>query len=70
MPNNQFKKMIINNPFLGQFKLLLSCKKIARGTNPGVAFKKLSKELNIPYQMARGILVLSERSLRRLCNNI
>lgn len=57
----------INNVFLGRKDLIVAAIKSA--TTPYGAARILSRELSVPHQIAAGVVLLSDRSLRRLCNN-
>jgi hypothetical protein len=62
------KKKTRNNVFLGKKTKVVSA--VRRATTPYGAARILSKELNVPFQVAKGIVTLSDRTLRRLCNGV
>ena len=57
--------MTKNNPFHAKKALITEA--IKRSTTLVGAARILSKELNVPFQVARGVLLQSDRKVKRLC---
>lgn len=64
--NNRNAKKNQINAFLGKKELIVSA--VRRASTPYGAARILSRELDVPFQVARGVVTLSDRTLRRLCS--
>lgn len=58
---------VVRNAFHGKKSLIMSA--IRRSVSSYGAARIISRDLSVPFQVAYGVTLLSDRSLRRLCNN-
>lgn len=58
---------VVRSVFRGKKAAITSA--VRRSVSPYGAARIISKELEVPFQVAYGVATLSSRSLRRLCNN-